>query len=131
MIDLLTFFLIYLLFFLSSIGFGFFFLQTTNLNLKEFNIGYFGLFGIIFLTFFAYLSILLTSHNSIFNLVLHLIGITFFLKNKKNINFKSINLLFLIILFIGLIISKNNEDFPYYHFQQALNFSENKFQFVV
>ncbi len=99
------------------------------MNSNDFSIGYLSLFGIIFLTFFAYLSILLTSHNSIFNLIVHILGIFFFLKNIKNIEFKYINLAFLIILFIGLIISKNNEDFPYYHFQQALNFSENKFQF--
>ena len=129
MIDFFAFFLIYFLFFLSSIGYGIFFFKSVNLNLNEHNLGFFSLFGIIFLTFFSYLSIFITSHNSSFNLFVHLIGLIFFILNYKKINFKSLDLFIFLILFIGLIISKNNEDFPYYHFQQALNFSQNKFQF--
>ena len=128
MIDFFAFFLIYFLFFLSSLGYGIFFFKTANLNLNEQNIGFFGLFGIIFLTFLSYLSIFITSHNSLFNLFIHFIGLAFFLLNYKKINFKFLDLFFFIILFTALIISKNNEDFPYYHFQQALNFSQNKFQ---
>ena len=126
MIDFFAFFLIYFLFFLSSLGYGIFFFKTANLNLNEQNIGFFGLFGIIFLTFLSYLSIFITSHNSLFNLFIHFIGLAFFLLNYKKINFKFLDLFFFIILFTALIISKNNEDFPYYHFQQALNFSQNK-----
>lgn len=129
MIDLLIFFLIYFLFFLSSIGYGIFILKKINFDSKIINVGYFSLFGVIFLTFISYFSIFFTPHNTTFNLSIHFFGLIFFIRNKKKINFKSFDLLFIIILFVGLIISKNNEDFPYYHFQHALNFSENKFQF--
>lgn len=127
--DFFIFLIIYLLFFISSIGFGIGFLKIIKFNVTNHNISLFSLFGIIFLTFFSYLSILFTSHNSYFNILVHTFGLFIFFQNLKIINFKLIDIIFILILFSALIVFKNNEDFPYYHFQQALNFSENKFQF--
>ncbi len=36
-------------------------------------------------------------------------------------------LILLLILFIGVYVYKNHDDFPYYHLTYALNLSENKF----
>ena len=37
--------------------------------------------------------------------------------------------IFFVILFVGFLISKTNEDFPYYHLPNSLQFAENKLQF--
>ena len=128
MLELPIFFIIYILFFCSTIGYGLMFFNITNIKLSHDSIAIYSLFGLIFLTFISYFTILFLPHDIYFNLTLHLIGIFIFYKKKKIFNYSNITFLIIPIIFIGLIISKNHDDFPFYHLQQSLNFSQNKIQ---
>ncbi len=118
------------LFILSTIGYGFIFSKFINKELFQLNIGYQGIVGFFFLSLISMLTSYFVSHNFIFNSLIHLIGLSFFLylffqfKNKEN--FK---LLFLIsiALWIGAYVFKNHDDFPYYHLTYSLNLSQNSF----
>jgi hypothetical protein len=128
MLELPIFFIIYILFFCSTIGYGLIFFNITSIKLSSDSIAIYSLFGLIFLTFISYFTILFLPHDIYFNFTLHLIGIFSFYKKKKLFNYSNITLLIILIIFIGLIISKNHDDFPFYHLQQSLNFSQNKIQ---
>ena len=128
MIQLPIFFTIYILFFISAIGYGLIFFNITKIKLIDNNIAIYSLFGLIFLTFISYLTILILPHNIYFNLILHFIGVLSFYKKKKLFDYSNITILIIIVIFVGLIISKNHDDFPFYHFQTSLNFSQNKIQ---
>ena len=79
-----------------------------------------GLLGITFLALVSYSTTLFLKHNAIFNLIIISIGLIYFLVNiKKFKNFKKeflIHFLFFFLLFIFITVSKNHDDFPYYHF---------------
>ena len=128
MLELPIFFIIYILFFCSTIGYGLIFFNLTNIKLSDNNIAFYSLFGLIFLTFISYFTILFLPHDIYFNLALHLIGIFFFYKKKKLFSYSNITAIIIVVIFIGLIISKNHDDFAFYHLQQSLNFSQNKIQ---
>ena len=127
---LLYFFAIILSF--SIIGYGYLLSKIINKDLLDFNIGYQGLLGILFLTIISYITIFFTSHSYAHNVVLHLIGILSFVYflNKKKI-YSELNRLILIftILFIGLLIIVNHDDFNYYHLTYSLGLTENKIFF--
>ena len=128
MIDLIFFTTIYLLFFISAIGYGLIFCNIFNFKISNF--GLFPIYGLILLTFISYLSIFFVSHNYYFNISIHLIGLTIFFKNFffKKIKIEKFSIIIILILFISLFISKNHDDFAFYHLQQMLNFSSNKYQ---
>ena len=127
---LLYFFAIILSF--SIIGYGYLLSKIINRDLLDFNIGYQGLLGILFLTIISYITIFFTNHGYAHNVVLHLIGILSFVYflNKKKI-YLELNRLILIftILFIGLLIIVNHDDFNYYHLTYSLGLTENKIFF--
>ena len=52
----------------------------------------------------------------------------FILSDKKIIDLKILSLIFT-ILFICIILAKNNEDFAHYHLQSSLHFAQQKLQF--
>ena len=83
MIQLPIFFTIYILFFISAIGYGLIFFNITKIKLIDNNIAIYSLFGLIFLTFISYLTILILPHNIYFNLILHFIGVLSFYKKKN------------------------------------------------
>jgi hypothetical protein len=130
--NLLIYYFLYFFLIISALGYGVFYLNISKLNLLDFNLGQIGIIGLFFLTFFA-----MTIHwffplGFFINISIHLFGFYFFFKNqiifrdrKKNIN----NLLVFFFISIALLISKNHDDFPYYHLPLSLNFSENKIQF--
>ncbi len=74
------------------------------------------------------ISSLFVPHNFIHNIILHIIGVLFFIflkiKNKKDYS-KSI---FLISLFVlsALLISKTHDDFSYYHLPFTKYLTEHK-----
>ena len=91
MLELPLFFIIYILFFCSTIGYGLMFFNITNIKLSDDSIAIYSLFGLIFLTFISYFTILFLPHDIYFNLTLHLIGIVSFYKKKKNIQLLKYN----------------------------------------
>lgn len=104
-------------------------LKTTDKNSLDYDYGQLGLLGIFPLIIISYLTSFFTSHNITHNIIILLIGIYFFLTTQKNFSNKlELKLIFLIIIFTFsfIIISKNHDDFPYYHLPYALYLSENK-----
>ena len=126
--ELFIFLISFYLLFISCIGHGFLFSKILKFNDQYSSIGFYGIFGIVALTFYSYLTILIISHNVYFNLLIHILGITIFFYYFKKIKFRNKYIIIVLLLSIALIISKNHDDFPFYHLQQALNFSSNKFQ---
>ena len=114
---------------LSIIGYGYLLSRIINKDLLNFNIGYQGLLGILFLTMISYITIFFTKHDYIHNIILHAIGIAsfiyYFKKNKIYSELKRLILIFT-ILFIGLLIIVNHDDFNYYHLTYSLGLTENK-----
>lgn len=127
---LLYFFAIILSF--SIIGHGYLLSKIINKDLLNFNIGYQGLLGILFLTMISYITIFFIKHGYIHNIILHVIGILsfiYFLKKKKIYSELSRLILIFTILFIGLLIIRNHDDFSYYHLTYSLGLTENKIFF--
>ena len=124
---LLYFFAIILSF--SIIGHGYLLSKIINKDLLNFNIGYQGLLGILFLTMISYFTIFFIKHGYIHNIILHVIGVLsfiYFLKKKKIYSELSRLILIFTILFIGLLIIVNHDDFNYYHLTYSLGLTENK-----
>ena len=129
--QIISIFLLISFFSLSYIGYGIFFKNRIFNKKTELNLGELGLIGVFLLINISYLTIFFTPHNSFHNIFILLIGIVLFCLNFKKFDKKQFKLLFfLIILTISFfIISKNHDDFPYYHLPYALNLSENKISF--
>ena len=125
-LKLISYYSIYFVFLFSVVGYGFIFNYLFRNAIYSKNLGYLIIFGSFFLSFLSYLSILFISHNEHFNLLIHLLGVLSFLFNIKKIKLNSIILIFLSVLFLSMILSKNHDDFPYYHLQQVLNLTQNK-----
>jgi len=117
---------------ISIIGYGFLISRIINKDLLILNIGYQGLFGIFSLTFISYLTIFFMKHNYLHNITIHFMGIfsfIYFFDTKKR--YPELIRLFSIfsILFIGLLIIRNHDDFNYYHLTYSLGLTENKIFF--
>jgi len=118
-----------LFFTISIIGHGFLLSKTINKDLLKLNIGYQGLLGILSLTIISYFTIFFLKHGYVHNIILHAAGIiSFTLFFKKNIKVPDLIKLTSIftILFIGLLIIRNHDDFNYYHLTYSLGLTENK-----
>ena len=121
MINLLVYFTFYILIFFSIVGYG-----TALAKKNENNIGIIGFSGIFLLIIISYITNYIFHHGYYHNSIILLIGIIFFVFNSKNI-FKhkilnsKIYAIILTILFMGLLISKNHDDFFYYHFGYTLS----------
>ena len=113
----------------SILGYGFLLSRIIDKNLLSYNLGYHGLLGILFLTFISYLTIFFMKHGYIHNIIVHIIGISSFVINfKKRFSFTDIKkfLILFSILFIGLLIIRNHDDFNYYHLTYSLGLTEHK-----
>ena len=126
--EIFIFFLVCLYFFISSLGFGMIFVRLINVDLSFFKPIEMPILGLIFLTLISYVSIFFLPHSGIFNLLIHLIGFFYSIKKFFKIKFKKLYLLIISVLFIGILVSKNHDDFSYYHLQQIVNLVQNKFQ---
>jgi hypothetical protein len=116
----------------SIIGYGFLLSKIINKKLLSYNLGYQGLLGIFFLTIISYTTIFFVKHGYIHNLILHFIGLfSFFYFFNKNRYFFEIQRLIIIvtILFIGILILVNHDDFSYYHLTYSLGLTEDKLVF--
>tara|TARA_B100000768_G_C11273361_1_gene374581 strand:- start:344 stop:2008 length:1665 start_codon:yes stop_codon:yes gene_type:complete len=121
-------FLFYLLIIFSIIGYGNIFSLISS---RTYSIGEKGLNGILFLIIISYITNFFTPHSIYHNLIVISIGlfafVTQFIKKLKN-NIKELKVVFLVflILFIGLLMHKNHDDFFYYHFSYTLSIIEYK-----
>jgi len=118
---------------ISTLGYGIFISNKIFINSKYLSLPLKGFFGIFFLYLISSFTHLILPHNYIHNSIIIIIGILFFFKLiNKTINHKE-NLkhiiFFFACLFIGFVISKTNEDFPYYHLPNSLQFALNKLEF--
>ena len=117
--NIYIFIIYYLLISLSIVGYGLIlFSFSQNLKISS-NFGYAGLTGLLILCIYSYFSSFFYEHSSIHNLILIFIGFayfTFFNLKKIDYQFKII-FIFLFVYFIGMLIYKSHDDFPYYHFQ--------------
>ncbi len=118
MSQILILLLFYFFILYSIVGYGkIYTLIDPNYQASSFD----GLIGIAVLILISYSSNLIFSHNYLHNLVIISFGFLFFLFDlKKNFNlriseYKVLTLIFLII-FIGILMYKNHDDFYYYHF---------------
>ena len=113
----MLFFYFYLISF-SLLGYGL--LTNKILNINLYNFGYLGLLGISLLTIISYSTSLVIPHNHIFNSLVIFFGIFSFVilyKKIPNIKKEFFNYLFIFaILAIFILLSKNHDDFSYYHF---------------
>ena len=105
----------------SLIGYGI--TVSKYLSIKVNCFGIYGILGITFIGIISYLSSILISHNIIFNSIILFIGLLLFLYYSIFINnFRRELLLLCTICFIAIIfvlVAKNHDDFPYYHFPYA------------
>jgi len=97
-----------------------------QLELKKIDFGFLGLTGILILIFISYYSNLFFKHGYLHNSIIILIGFLIFIYTLiKNFNELKQNFLIALIvfsiLFIGLLMYKNHDDFFYYHFQYTLS----------
>ena len=118
----------YILVICSVLGYGLFFEKLFYKKNVAQNIGYSGLIGIFFLIIYSYTSHFFIAHNYIHNSVLVFIGLILFLKFMKiifvKLNFSLI--IIFILLFVGLLLFKTHDDFPYYHFPYSYYLVEHK-----
>jgi len=125
MIQIINLFFNYFLIIFSVIGYG----MLVGFNSKQtekVDFGFFGLTGILILIFLSYYTNLFFKHGYLHNSIIILTGFSIFvyvlIKNfnqlKKNF---LITIIVFLILFIGLLMYKNHDDFFYYHFQYTLS----------
>jgi hypothetical protein len=130
------FILFFILILFSILGYGLFLSNFLSLNNKDFSFGIYGILGLLFSTFVSYLTHIFFSHNIYHNVLFHFIGlIIFFYFFTKNyfLSKKEISKIFFLVAasLIFLFISKNNEDFPYYHLPYTANIVNHKLQFGI
>ena len=112
---------------ISLLGYGYTF-SDKILNLKNENIGIYGINGIFSIILISYISTQFIAHTKIFNLIILIIGIIFFLIFFKKIIINKKDLIILSSLLaaslIFILVGKNHDDFYYYHFPYILNLTE-------
>ncbi len=116
---------------ISIIGYGVIFNKFLLKNNECLNLGLLGLTGFFLLSSISYFTHIFFPHNFIHNSIIIFLGILSFIifYLKKNITIKKENIYILLLLILGIFISKNHDDFGYYHLPNALHFSENKLEF--
>lgn len=126
-----NFFILFFSYFLivfSVLGYGFIFENFFYKKSIKSNIGYSGLRGLFILIIYSFFSHLFYPHSMLHNSIIFTLGLFFFiLFFKKKIikkDFLIFNLI-LALLFIGLLIFKTHDDFPFYHFPYSYYLTQN------
>ena len=108
----------YYLISLSILGYGLFINKNFNINSKNF--GIIGFIGIFILILISYLSTLFLAHGYYFNSIILITGLVLAIYFLKNFHSFKVDLIYFFvvfsILFIFILVGKNHDDFPYYHF---------------
>ena len=126
----IIFFLYTIIFIQSTIGYGYIFSKIIDKQVLQNNLGYIGLLGFFFISLISIFTSFFFAHNYLHNSTLHFVGLIasiIFFYNSTKLNELKYLLILTCILFIGLYVYKNHDDFPYYHLTYALNLSENQF----
>ena len=111
-------FLFFFLISYSFIGYGILLRNFLQLRLHDF--GSLGILGVSLVSIIAFSSSLFFSHGYVFNSIILSFGLLFLLLNIREIkDFKKeifSHFLIFLVLCLFIIIAKNHDDFPYYHF---------------
>ncbi len=128
LINIFSIFSFIIIFLFSYLGYGIFFLNKIFKSNLEVDLGQIGLLGIFLLINISYLSNFVIPHNYFHNIIILMVGLILFFINFKKFKMQDIKLIFLLILLTitFFFISKNHDDFPYYHLPLALHLFENK-----
>ena len=131
LIQFTSIFLLIILFIITYIGYGSLLAKFFFKNVIIRDLGQIGLLGCFTLIFIAYATSFFVAHNFTHNIIIIFFGILSFFLFKKNLELKQGKVLLLILVFSisFFLISKNHDDFPYYHLPYALSLSENKVPF--
>ena len=130
MIQIINLFFYYFLCIFSIVGYGMIF-GVHKKKLQKIDFGFLGLTGVLTLIFLSYFTNFFVKHGYIHNTIIILLGLSIFIYNiikhykKIKIDFYLLIITFSVI-FIGLIMYKNHDDFFYYHFQYTLSLIEFK-----
>ncbi len=120
--EILLLFSFYTLILISILGFGH--LGSIILN-KSKSLSELGLMGLLILILISYITNFFLPHSFLHNLILIIIGLISFIFFilKKEINKQTIILIsaVFLILFVGLLMYKNHDDFFYYHFPYTVS----------
>ena len=100
--QIISIFLLTLLFGFSYIGYGKFFNNLIFKGTSVINYGQLGLLGIFFLIVISYFTSFFIAHNSIHNIIILFTGIFLFFLDKKKIDFLNLKILTLIVIFTFL-----------------------------
>jgi len=130
-LNLIPFIFYPLILLFSVLGYGMTFRSLIFKKIEALNLSLIGLFGLFFMYLLSFFSHLFVPHNFLHNIFFHIIGLFLFFYFKSEINKKELKIiiLFFFTLFLGFIISKTNEDFPFYHLPLSLHLAEQKIQF--
>ena len=126
-----NFFILFLSYFLivfSVLGYGYVFENIIYKKSIKPNIGFSGLRGLFFLIIYSFLSHIFYAHNIFHNSIILILGLIFFVFFFKKKIIKKDFLVFntiLVFLFIGLLIFKTHDDFPFYHFPYSYYLTQN------
>ena len=124
---ILSIFFYYYLILFSIIGYGN--ISSKLLN-RSLSLGEIGFYGLALLILISYITNFIIPHNYIHNSILILIGVisACFYLTKPNLdkNLFFITLSVFAILFVGILLFKNHDDFFYYHFPYTLSLVEQK-----
>ena len=127
--NIFVLFTFYLIIIVSLIGYGYLFEKLFYKEILESNFGYTGLRGIFLLIFYSFLSHFFFAHGYLHNVILTVLGLIFFvfyfLKMSKKKEYPLILLVNFFILFVGIIIFKTHDDFPFYHFPYSYYITQN------
>ena len=122
MLNLFLFFFIYLILTISIFGYGLllkkFFFPNNGVSTQVIDTEYIGIFGVFVSILISYITSFFLPHDIFHNLAFLLFGLIFFFKFQHTVRCKSIKILgalFLIYL-INILVFKNHDDFPYYHY---------------
>ncbi len=115
-------FLFYFIILFSILGYG---KLVTSFSTNDQDIGFEGFYGVALLIIISYLTNFFFPHNFYHNSIIVLLGLFFFIfdirKNyKKKLKEYHLLIYIFLIIFIGILIYKNHDDFFYYHFPYTL-----------
>ena len=107
----------------SCLGYGLLISKICNNKISINNYGYQGLFGILFLIIYSYISNFFFAHNLLHNSILVLVGLAssiYFAYKKFFVQDKIVVFIIVFsVLFLSFLIYKPHDDFSYYHFQYS------------
>lgn len=131
MSNIIIFFSSFYILLLSVIGYGIFFQSLCFgkiTDMRDPKVIYTGFFGLFSITFISLISSLFIPHDFFHNVLLHFVGVLFFIfiKIKEKKNYLKFIFFVSIIVLSALLISKTHDDFSYYHLPVTKYLTEQK-----